>query len=528
MVETISRRVRDPERVAVSVFTYVVLFALLLRYLIDRESINHDVAMYLNTGQLLLHGKLPYVDFVDLNPPLIMYMSAVPAAIARVFGISPIVVCNVSVWVVVAASTLSIQALYRRWANWSLRTEALLLLGFLAVNAMVASTGDWGQRDQLFAVLYLPFFFLRLLDQERVRVPPVARGVVGAAAALGACLKPGFLVIAVVPEVYWALRHARRPLRTVETNAFIGVCVAYALHFFLLPASARDAFFTRWLPVIARDYGAYYVGWRDLIYRQWVLIFILLLVATVLFLHETTPARRPATFNELFVPLALLSGFALAYYYQQHKGWTYQVIPFQIFAAVASGIAIGVVLDQRASRDETTDRRTQSRLLAAILVVASLTIIVNEEARAFSVASHRPDGAGYSLIKEYSRPGDQVLIMSTGVGPAYPALVQLDREPGSRYLWMFPIALYEAKRAPSDWCLPYDRMSAKEQRFVSDVEHDIATRKPQLILVAHTCLACPPGFSLVRYLVSSGIQSTSLGAYTTQPVPGAYEVFTRR
>ncbi|MBK7838137.1 MAG: hypothetical protein IPJ49_10765 [Candidatus Obscuribacter sp.] len=42
-------------------------------------AISGDTAMYLQTGQFLLEGKLPYRDFQDLNPPLIMYVCALPA-----------------------------------------------------------------------------------------------------------------------------------------------------------------------------------------------------------------------------------------------------------------------------------------------------------------------------------------------------------------------------------------------------------------------------------------------------------------
>ena len=42
-----------------------------------------DVAMYLQGAQLLLHGKWPCVGFMDVNPPLIVYLSVFPVLLAE-------------------------------------------------------------------------------------------------------------------------------------------------------------------------------------------------------------------------------------------------------------------------------------------------------------------------------------------------------------------------------------------------------------------------------------------------------------
>ena len=44
--------------------------------------IKSDCALYLEMGRQLLEGKLPYVDFGEVNPPLIIYLNAIPAFVA--------------------------------------------------------------------------------------------------------------------------------------------------------------------------------------------------------------------------------------------------------------------------------------------------------------------------------------------------------------------------------------------------------------------------------------------------------------
>ncbi len=46
--------------------------------------IHHDAARCLTAGDVLFQGAVPCVDFFAIHPPLIMYLSAVPIALALV------------------------------------------------------------------------------------------------------------------------------------------------------------------------------------------------------------------------------------------------------------------------------------------------------------------------------------------------------------------------------------------------------------------------------------------------------------
>jgi hypothetical protein len=59
--------------------------------------IDVDCAINLAYSKLLMEGKLPYVDFVDTNPPLIMYICTIPVAIAQSLHLHVILVWSVLV-----------------------------------------------------------------------------------------------------------------------------------------------------------------------------------------------------------------------------------------------------------------------------------------------------------------------------------------------------------------------------------------------------------------------------------------------
>ncbi|GIW40296.1 MAG: hypothetical protein KatS3mg076_0873 [Candidatus Binatia bacterium] len=72
-----------------------------------------DCGVNLEAGELFSEGKRPYVDFVPLNPPLVVYLNALPAYVAERFGAHPVVVLNVFFFFLVAWSTLTSRSLAR-------------------------------------------------------------------------------------------------------------------------------------------------------------------------------------------------------------------------------------------------------------------------------------------------------------------------------------------------------------------------------------------------------------------------------
>src|ERR1041384_2344356 len=50
--------------------------------------LNHDVAQYVSIGQMLVDGASPYTKIVDVNPPMIFYISSIPVIIAKALKVS--------------------------------------------------------------------------------------------------------------------------------------------------------------------------------------------------------------------------------------------------------------------------------------------------------------------------------------------------------------------------------------------------------------------------------------------------------
>jgi hypothetical protein len=76
--------------------------------------INHDAGWYLHVAGAWLDGATLYRDVIDTNPPLIIFLSAVPVWLGRITTIAPTaLVKGLIVVMAVGASVLSYAALLR-------------------------------------------------------------------------------------------------------------------------------------------------------------------------------------------------------------------------------------------------------------------------------------------------------------------------------------------------------------------------------------------------------------------------------
>ncbi len=285
-------------------------------------AINHDVAMYLDCGRMLVRGMRPYVDFTDLNPPMIMYVSALPALLSSLLPVDLIFAFHFLVLCFVFYSAISVAFMLERPGTGFRSVEASiagLVVILFSAGLMLTSYSDWGQREHLFMLGYLPFFLCRWNRWEERASGIKASLLFGFLAGISVCLKPHFVVIALVIEAFHLARAKRvGPLFAPEMIPFVFTGAAYALHFIFLPESVREAFFEFIVPMVRKGYRAYDSPLTAVIFRPGVVVAgIGVLVSVAIgFRSQNSKGRLGLLFG-------LVSGVNLLLYLQQRKGWTY-------------------------------------------------------------------------------------------------------------------------------------------------------------------------------------------------------------
>ena len=482
----------------------LVLVALLgVSVVLSPQRIHHDCAIYLQCGELLLDGKVPYVDFVDINPPLIMYLNAVPAFVARRLGVSPIVIFSAFVVVVVGLSTAALQIqLTDVWSGDSGGATVLASL-WAAFSLVMWHVGQFGQREHLLVLLYIPLLVARCGRTLGVQIPRCRAVLLGVAGGVGVCLKPHFMVVVLLIELrlLLATREIRR-CATAELAGFASVPVAYALHFVFVPAAMRDSFLYRWVPLVARNYSVYSSALSDITTPVIVIAALVSLVAL---------AGRGLWAHSIRVLADALSFFVLgsaAVYVFQAKGWFYHQVPVVggtvlLLGMVAAARSAPVKPGRAAAPPVRAFGAMALGMLWLVVVVGSYT----EPDSGLFVSRFGP------VIDRYSRKGEPVLFVSTHVTPAYPTLVQKERRPGSRYLWFFPIPMLRHQAGPPG--SRADALSSEERRLLRELAEDIAVRRPPLVFVSaeNGCPGCAPDFNVMGYLEHAGFVAASLRDY---------------
>lgn len=505
--------------------------------------------MYLHMAELMLDGAVPYVDFVEINPPLVIYLSAVPVVIARAVGVGVVQVFNIllamfagyGAWALVRhlpRIAPKVTEPYRHlvaciWLGFSF---LILIAGHWSLPTVVTGT-DYGQREHLIALGYVPFLALRVV---RHRVPDAdlsrAEAVVsGALAGVMLCLKPHYIGAAAAVELYLLVECKRfRPLRAPEVIAACAMGIAYAVHFAFVPAAMRDAFFGRWLPLASSRYAAYHWPWDHVFSLRTLHVSWLLPLA--LFLPWREPYRSIA---RRAAPPAVFALGASVVMIVQHKGWPYHVIPM----TAGITLTLALVLAEVMQHQEEGTHEGQGRLwriqraivhvrapLAIVLIGAWFASVVRLSPALF----RRFTSPTLAVIRRVTDEGDAVMYVSTAVQTVYAEQFHSRRRPGSRYHWTFPIAyLFEGKRVRRDRKQLYQPPAGREdenETLLHELVTDVKLREPKLVFVWRSpgCQGCPAGFSIASYLRHHRFEQRALGGYFMAERIGHWDVWAKQ
>jgi hypothetical protein len=294
----------------------IVLFTML------RSPLKDDVAWLLYVARRWLAGRELYVDVVEVNPPLIVWISAIPMQIAS--------------WLRIDAQFTAIPFFVATVLGCAWWTASLLrgsgrlfedrIPVFAAIGAvlLVVPAGDLGQREHLLVAAILPYLalFARSLDGAR----PAFRDalIAGVLAGLGCALKPRYAAVFVALEGL-ALSRGLNPLNTRSLAAGTTMLVYAGLVTLFCPAYLRRA-----VPLGLALYGGTDVPLRQLLADSLRLI-VGQTVALVLWWHR----RRRMPEANLMLTLVVFAVIATAVCLMDGKDWFYHRLPATIATVLA-------------------------------------------------------------------------------------------------------------------------------------------------------------------------------------------------
>lgn len=431
---------------------------------------HHDSAWLLYVAGRVLDGAVLYRDVVEVNPPLIIWLTLVPELIARALGAWPTTIYRLFVLALAGSSLLLAERLLRAWYGHSSAARGAILV--LLAWALVAAPGfEFGQREHIAIVLVLPYLLLTAQRGATTRVEARARAIpIGVMAGIGFALKPHFVLAWLLPELWLLRRRGPRALLRAELYALLATFALYALALLLYAPDYID---------IARLAATTYTGYAAtsplaLLRHPSALIILAAGGAWLL-------ARRwfePRAHGDVLA-LALAGFFAGVLV--QRKGWTYHWIPALTLAWLMAGL---LVVRLRSRLKVPGD--VAFTLLAALLALGLTTRDLAEadaqreamKAKAFRLPELM------EVVARYGR-GGPIVALSTNMQAGFPLVNYTDAGWGLRFnsLWLLP-GVYDPK--PPQGRFPYrapSEMPPAEKYLYQAVIEDLARSRPTVLIV---------------------------------------------
>ncbi|CAN5371099.1 hypothetical protein BH10CYA1_BH10CYA1_20110 [soil metagenome] len=459
--------------------------------------INHDCAMYVDAGRLVLQGKVPYVDFIDLNPPLIFYISAIPAYMSQLSNIDLDKCFSSFICLIGLLSWLLIYGIARGFRGTESNFIGPILFGLAAFNFCVGEWGEFGQRQHLVAMAIVPFIILRWLRSQNAVVCPWLAMTAGLFLGLGLDLVPQYVL---VPLAFECCLHGKklnlRRFLSPEIFATIFCGIAYGALILLLPKPAIDAFTGRWMPLTAQGYAAYNASWEAFT------TFPFLIGCLPLFFTASFMAHKDKC--SLSLPLFVFCASAYIAAVVQCKGWFNHYLPL----FVGSILFVCVQVEARSSgMKRPTPAHFRLFTATALLVICAAPSIIIRETIAY------PQGELETLKRE-TQPGDAIMVLSTAVPDIYPPLLLAKCVNGSRYLFYFPLEMLRYQEKHAKTAEARALAVQKQGEVIAEIAEDISKSKPKLILIPLGKTAAEQDNSMVKYFRQSGLMERISTKYT--------------
>jgi hypothetical protein len=284
-----------------------------------RSPLKDDIAWLLWVSEKWLDGQELYIDLVEVNPPLVVWLYAIPAGLAQWLDLAPKFVATAFFAAILLACAW--------WTATLLRGRAKLLerpvpvFSLIATLLLVLPGVEFGQREHLLAAVMLPYIalFVRALDGEREPLAPAA--IAGCIAALGCAMKPSYGLALLLLEVIGVLRGHRRlrmaPLAFVATTGLYGLAVL----------AFEPAFLTKAVPMALAIYGGTDTPVAHILLESRTLL-VGQAVALLLCWHGRAVFGHHAPFlRQLFLALVAVGTACTVLFVLQGKDWFYHSLP---------------------------------------------------------------------------------------------------------------------------------------------------------------------------------------------------------
>jgi hypothetical protein len=461
----------------------ILLGSAVILYCVARELrstfLHRDPSSYLYEAGRMLAGDTLYGPRLDeTNPPLIIWISAVPDVLSSLLHIPVILTLKLCIFASLALVSFWCYSLLRRAGSHLSVAQRLLMSLAIPLAILLTQPDTFAQREQLLVLLLLPYLVAGSADV--VSTSLLERILLGVLAGLAICLKPFHLLTLTGIELLLIL--SRRSLRSLVRTELIALILTGAA-FLATVRLFVPQYFTDVLPTLDLAYWG--------LAEHSVKIMLLFVAAPMELLILCAWIAWALLRRKLNLPLvsaallAAATGATLAFALQR-TAWPYHRYPASVLLYL--GLAWLAIDALTALARPLLHQGWRSPALWAVTCAAVLvTLGVAIKYQRYIRRHEAPLSVGL-LFAGYP-PGTTVYELSPGIGPYNEVLLHHLHWAGrSVCLWMLP-AIVRNEAGPRDPNLPFKKLppetvaslAARQRRAVKE---DLATQRPQVVAVS--------------------------------------------
>lgn len=482
---------------------------------------NHDLAWLLYMAGQILAGARPYVDIIETNPPLVVYLMVAVEWLSRMSSLGDFFVLKILVLAMVAVSVTCGLALVRRTVPEN-QVWVPPILALVSIFLLVPFAGiEFAQREHLVLVLLLPYLYVAALRVSGGGVSPSIAWIVGIAAGLGVALKPFFVLVWVGIEVYLFLRLRRQVWRRPEIIAVPAVLVTYVLLVVLLNPAYLDL-----AAKGTQVYRTYHRSNPFTIALSWPMAFAIMVLVTAWFVRH---ASGRSSLRDLLS--VAMGGFIVAVFLQ-NKGWNYHWYPVIVLGTLLLCVIAAELLLPLIRTWRRPLRGTIAICIVVVLLVATAIELRAARTEWESATHHRPYNLeAMTRVVEDHASGGTISSLTTRFQSTFPLVNLTSVDWGSRFncLWMLP-GIYRdvvSLEGPFPYH-PEDQRGEVERWMIESVIEDLEAHRPDLIIVdMNRPDRYMAGFDYIAYFSDDPRFREIIAHYRFLTDVGRYRIFKR-
>lgn len=478
----------------------------------------------------MLAGATLYGPRLDeTNPPLIIWLSAIPVLLAGFLHIPVILTLKLCIFALLGVVTFWCYSLLRRAGSQLSHAQRLLMLLAIPLTVLLTQPDSFAQREQLLVLLFLPYVVASSIDISAPHsISRIARILIGVLAGLTICLKPFHICTLVALELLLILW--RRSLRSLIRTELIALVLTGCA--FLASIRLFVPQYLALLPLLDNTYwGLAEHSVKAMLVSVALPLELLLLLGWLVWFLLRRKLNLPLL-SAAF--LAAATGAALAHVLQR-TAWPYHEYPACVLLYIGlAWMAIDALSTLAQPLLRQTWRSSAVWVTTVVAIVVTLGVVIKY--RRYVHRHEAPLSVG-TLFAGYP-PGTTVFELSTGIGVFQQVLQHHLHWAGrSVCLWELP-SIVRNQYGPVDPNLPFKKLppetvAALAAQLRRNTAEDLATGRPQVVAVSQCtpdshCQGLDRNLDIVQWLSADPQFAAEWSHYQLQGTIPQFDIYVRR